>query len=330
MAAGARVTQGAETGAGREVARRWGEDQANLSPKASEGEAGETEDSAGGGGTRAAVCPQPLPGDELGLLPALLSSPEGWGSGRSRGGCRAFRYRWRRCREAGKPRPCALPPTPLAHFVSCFKLEPGVDTVHGTCLPQGEGWGWGRGGRSLSWGVSSPRRGGWLTHGPKPPGDHSELSRGQGFLCLRSRNLPQQSLGGEAGSEAAGRLGHGSPGPPEKRGHVENRREKTWESGNNGLSPRRVLGGGLAGGGTGSGSWPGGRTVWMWTWCPLELDPHRPCQGPGLVPPSVRGPGCWDLCPTHLSGPLLTGTEAPSFLGQCHPPRCWVHTPSSH
>lgn len=73
MAAGVKVTQGAETGAGREVARRWGEDQTSLSPKASEGEAGETEDSAGGGGTRAAVSPQPLPGDELGLLPALLS-----------------------------------------------------------------------------------------------------------------------------------------------------------------------------------------------------------------------------------------------------------------
>ena len=54
MAAGVRVTQGAETGAGGEVARRWGEERPNLSPEASEGEAGETEDSAGGGGMWAA------------------------------------------------------------------------------------------------------------------------------------------------------------------------------------------------------------------------------------------------------------------------------------
>ena len=109
---------------------------------------------------------------------------------------------------------------------------------------------------------------------------------------------------------------------------TEGRRPGSLE--NNGFSPRRVLGGGLVGGGTGFGSWPGGRTAWTWTWCPLELDPHRPCRGPGLVPPSVRGPGCWDLCPAHLSGPVLTGTEGPSFLGQRHPPRCRLHTPSSH
>lgn len=121
MAAGVRVTQGAETGAGREVARRWGEDQTSLSPKASEGEAGETEDSAGGGGTRTAVSPQPLPGDELGLLPALLSSLEGWGLGRSGGGCRAFWYRWRRCREAGKPRPRTLPPPNPGTFCELFQ-----------------------------------------------------------------------------------------------------------------------------------------------------------------------------------------------------------------
>lgn len=70
MAAGVRVTQREQKPRpGRETARRWGEEQPNLSPKASEDEARDMRDSMG-----AALCLQPFPGDPLwGCFLDLLS-----------------------------------------------------------------------------------------------------------------------------------------------------------------------------------------------------------------------------------------------------------------
>ena len=108
---------------------------------------------------------------------------------------------------------------------------------------------------------------------------------------------------------------------------TEGRRPGSLE--NNGFSPRRVLGGGLVGGGTGFGSWPGGRTAWTWTWCPLELDPHRPCRGPGAgAGPSLRArsrllgplprPSFWPCAHRH-GRPLISGPASPTPLPAAHP-----------
>lgn len=60
MAAGVRVTQREQKPkAGREAARQGGEEQPNLSPKASEDEALETDDCE-----RAALSPQPFPREQ--------------------------------------------------------------------------------------------------------------------------------------------------------------------------------------------------------------------------------------------------------------------------
>lgn len=61
MAAGVRVTQREQKPRpGRETARQWGEEQPNLSPRASEDEARDMQDSVG-----AALSLQSCPGDLL-------------------------------------------------------------------------------------------------------------------------------------------------------------------------------------------------------------------------------------------------------------------------
>ena len=126
---------------------------------------------------------------------------------------------------------------------------------------------------------------------------------------------PQQSLGRQAGSEAAGRLGHGGPGPPEKRGHVENRGEKTWKSGKQWLfsaqSPRRRPGG-----------WRHRLWVVAWRKDSVDVDLVPPGAGPTQALPGAGGRG-WSLPPCEVQA---AGTSAPPiFLALCSQARKAPH-----
>lgn len=138
---------------------------------------------------------------------------------------------------------------------------------------------------------------------------------------------PQQSLGGEAGSEAVGRLGHGGPGPPEKRGHVENRREKTWESGKqrpfSPQSPRRRPRG-----------WRHGLWFVAWRTYSVDVDLVPPGAGPTQALPGAGAgpslcarsrllgplprPSFWPSAHRHGS-PLISGPVSPTPLLGAHP-----------